>query len=240
MPPGLAEIRGGRLKKIRQRTVGLPGMLQRSRTTLLNYMKHHNHKTARQYSAEYGKVWTKQITPRTQQDNQLYGWYHNYPYHNQNDLTWWADRRRPRHTVASYALRLTTASVFASLLRSQEGTAIHRLSIGGGTSLLLPTDASFSDPAFLDKLRTSPDECRRFLLRHIVTGEMTMRTLVHRCKESKTGSIAVKTVGGDTIPIRVTGSLEKLNREITFGGAKVVNHGIKCSNGVVFVLDGLV
>jgi uncharacterized surface protein with fasciclin (FAS1) repeats len=117
---------------------------------------------------------------------------------------------------------------------------IHQLSIGGGTTLLLPTDTAFADKAFLANLRENPDACKSFLLNHAVTGEMSVRTLANRCRQSKSGSIGVKTLAGKTIPIRVVGSLETGNREILLGGGKVVNHGIKCSNGVVFVLDSLV
>ena len=215
-------------------------MFQRSRLALINYSRLHNRKAARKYSAEYGKVWTKEIIPRTEQDIQLYGWYHNYPYHNQNDLTWWADRRRPRYTIVNYALSSDSCSIFASLLRSQEGSVLHQLSIGGGTTLLLPTDAAFTDEALLNTLRTSTEACRNFLLTHAVSGEMNVRTLANRCRQSKSGSIGVKTLGGRTVPIRVVGSLEGANREVFIGSGRVVNHGIKCSNGVVFVLDSLV
>jgi uncharacterized surface protein with fasciclin (FAS1) repeats len=203
-------------------------------------MRLHTQKSMKRYSAEYGKVWTKEITPRTKQDIQLYGWLHNYPYHNQNDLTWWADRRRPRHTVANYALRAAPCSIFASLLLEHENTVLHQLSIGGGTTLLLPTDFAFGDKAYVDQLRSNPDLCRNFLLNHIVSGELTSRSIGQRCRLSKSGNIGVKTKAGKTIGIKIEGSFDSGERKIMFGPASVLHHGMKCSNGVVFVLDGLV
>lgn len=216
-------------------------MFSRTRTVHINYMRLHNRKTSRQYSAEYGKVWTKEIIPRTEQDIQLYGWFHNYPYHNQNDLTWWADRRRPRHTVANYALASSSCSIFSELLRSQEESVVHQLSIGGGTTLLLPTNTAFSShPELLTKLRSNSNQCRDFLLSYVVLGELNMRSIALRCKQNR--SIAVKSVNGKVLPIVMTGSLERSNREFLVGGnsARVTTHGIKCSNGVIMVLDGLI
>ena len=214
-------------------------MFSRSCPVRINYMRLHNRKTSRQYSAEYGKVWTKEIIPRTEQDIQLYGWFHNYPYHNQNDLTWWADRRRPRHTVANYALASSSCSIFADLLKSQEESVVHQLSLGGGTTLLLPTNSAFS--AFsLSELQTNPKACREFLLSYVVLGELNMRSIALRCKQSKDKSVGVKSVSGKVLSIKMSGSLERGNRELKFGDAKVTTHGIKCSNGVVLVLDGLV
>ena len=222
-------------------------MFQKSQALLINYMRLHNRKTARQYSAEYGKVWTKEIIPRTEQDVQLYGWFHNYPFHNQNDLTWWADRRRPRHTIANYALKSSKCSIFVSLLRLHEDSVIHQLSLGGGRTLLLPIDEAFAsvEAEALSKLKRNSRACQAFLLNHVVSGEMSVRDLASRCKQIKSGTVGVKSVNGNIMAVRVVGSLENANREILFSSnskppARVVNHGIRCSNGVVFVIDGLV
>ena len=224
-------------------------MLRRTGCNLLNYMRHHNRRTARQYSAEYGKTWTKEIIPRTEQDVQLYGWLHNYPYHNQNDLTWWANRRRPRHTLANYALASGACSRFAEILRQHETTAIHELSIGGRTTLLLPTNIGFetTNHESVSRLLTDSTAGKRFVLNHIVRGELSVREIAQRCRQSKSNSTTFKTLGGSSITARVTGSLESGDRQILFASegvksqpVRVINHGIKCSNGVVIVLDGLI
>lgn len=215
-------------------------MLQRSLPALVNYMRLHGGKTAKRYSAEYGKTWTKEINPRTKQDIQLYGWLHNYPYHNQNDLAWWAGRRRPRHTIGNYAVGCKASSIFGSFLLDQQTAALHQLSLSGGTTLLLPTDKAFSDPLMIENLKSTADASKRFLFDHIIRGEMDIRGIAHRCKQSRSGTIGVQTIGGKTIPIRVVGSLEGGSREVFFGNGRVINHGIKCSNGVIFVLDSLV
>lgn len=214
-------------------------MFLSNRPLLINYMRLHNRKTARQYSAEYGKVWTKEIIPRTEQDVQLYGWFHNYPYHNQNDLTWWADRRRPRHTLANYALRSSSCSIFASLMQSHEESIIHQLSLGGGTTLLLPTDAAFSK-IDLKRLESDPIACKSFLLNHVVLGELSVRTIAQRCKSGPgvgPKTVSIKTVSGRVLTVSITGSLSTGDRKVLFNTAQVLTHGIKCSNGVVFVLD---
>lgn len=215
-------------------------MLQRSTPTLINYMRLHGRKAARQYSAEYGKTWTKEITPRTEQDIQLYGWYHNYPYHNQNDLTWWADRKRPRFTVAAYALREGPCSIFPNLLKKHASSIIHQLSIGGKKTLLLPTDKAFSDSSFVTELTNDSTKSAQFLLNYTISGELDVRTIAHRCRQSRSGTMTVKTLGGKAVTVRVVGSLESGNREVLFGNGRVAHHGMKCSNGVVFVLDSLV
>lgn len=219
-------------------------MLKRSSRILINYMRHHNRRTARQYSAEYGKTWTKEIIPRTEQDVQLYGWLHNYPYHNLNDLAWWANRRRPRHTLANYALGSEACSRFAEILRQHETTGVHELSIGGRTTLLLPTNESFdglAESPFMDN-RSS----KQFLFNHIVQGELSVRDIAHRCRQSKSGATTFKTLGGKSVTARIAGSLVSGDRKVLFSSsensnqtAEVINHGIKCSNGVVFVLKGL-
>ncbi len=224
-------------------------MLRRSSHNLLNYMRYHNRKTARQYSAEYGKTWTKEIIPRTDQDVQLYGWLHNYPYHNQNDLTWWANRRRPRHTLANYALASESCSRFAEILRRHETSAIHELSIGGRTTLLLPTNLGFeaNDGDYVSRLLTDNAAGKRFLFNHIVRGELSVRDIVQRCRQNKSNTTTFKTLGGTSVTARVIGSLESGDRQILFSSpttpdrpARVINHGIKCSNGVVIVLEGLI
>ena len=224
-------------------------MLRRSWFTSINYMRLHNRKTAKQYSAEYGKTWTKEIIPRTDQDVQLYGWLHNYPYHNLNDLAWWANRRRPRHTLANYALQASACSKFGGLLRQHETTAIHELSIGGRTTLLLPTDSGFDSlhQATLDSLLSDPNQGRDLLFNHIVRGELSVRNIVQRCRQTRSKTATFKTLGGRTLTAKVLGSLESGDRQILVSTsssnrapAKVINHGIKCSNGVVFVLDGIV
>jgi len=211
-------------------------------------MRHHNRRTARQYSAEYGKTWTKEIIPRTEQDVQLYGWLHNYPYHNLNDLAWWANWRRPRHTLANYALASHACSRFADILRQHETTAIHELSIGGRTTLLLPTNAGFeaADDEYISRLINDPVSAKRFLFNHVVRGELSVREIVQRCRQSKSKATIFKTVGGSHITARVVGSLETGDRQILLSSehsrdhpARVINHGIKCSNGVVLVLEGL-
>ena len=215
-------------------------MFQRSAPSLINYMRLHGGKAARQYSAEYGKTWTKEITPRTQQDIQLYGWYHNYPYHNQNDLTWWADRKRPRFTVAAYGLRDGPCSIFSSLLKKHASSVVHQLSIGGKKTLLLPTDKAFTDPSFVSALLNDSSRSHQFLMNHAIAGELSVRTLAQRCRQSRSGTVTVKALGGKSITVRVTGSLETGNREVLFGNGRVEHHGMKCSNGVVFVLDSLI
>jgi uncharacterized surface protein with fasciclin (FAS1) repeats len=221
-----------------------PRMLNRSNPTLINYMRHHNRRTARQYSAEFGKTWTKEIIPRTEQDVQLYGWLHNYPYHNLNDLAWWANRRRPRHTLANYALASNACSRFAEILRQHETTAIHELSIGGRTTLLLPTNDAFEE--LTETPFSDSRSGRQFLFNHIVRGELTVRDIAQRCRQSKSGTTTFKTIGGKSVTARIDGSLISGNRKIFLTTAdspiqtsEIINHGIKCSNGVVFVLNGL-
>lgn len=236
-----------------------PSMISSSRVALINYMKHHNWKTAKQYSTEYGTTWTKQVIPRTAQDVQLYGWLHNYPYHNQNDLTWWAQRGRPRQTLASYALKQESCTKFAKLLRANEESAIHRLSLGGKKSLLLPTDAAFEraiseHPDLWVRLLADPALSRQFIYNHIVhKSELFVKDIVNRVKSSPHHTIDLRTASGRRLSVRVTGSLQNMNREILFtpiktkglkddpicGPSRVLHHGIGCSNGVVFVMDGL-
>jgi uncharacterized surface protein with fasciclin (FAS1) repeats len=236
--PFMISRNSGPQKNFRQETI--VAMFQRSPLALINYMRLHTRKSASRYSAEYGKTWTKEITPRTKQDIQLYGWYHNYPYHNQNDLTWWGARRRPRHTIASYALRAAPCSIFSDILRQHESTAIHRLSLSGKTTLLLPTDKAFSGADFLESMKSDTEAGRKFLFNHMVKGELDVRVLSHRCKQSRSGSTTMTTLGGKTLPVRVVGSLESGSRQILIGNARVIQHGMRCSNGVVVVLDSLV
>ena len=79
-----------------------------------------------------------------------------------------------------------------------------------------------------------------------------MPELVSRCaQDSSTG---IRTLAETTLKVSVTGSLEDATRKILFervnddgssrqsnlrAVARVLNHGIKCSNGVVIVVDKL-
>jgi hypothetical protein len=200
-------------------------------------MRLHAGSKAKRFSAEYGKTWTKEIVARTRQDIQLYGWYHNYPYHNLNDLTWWGDRKRPRITLSSFALREPSCSIFSSLLRYHESSIIHKLSIGGAKTLLLPVDKSFQDKDFVDSLVRDPRLSSEFVLRHVVPMKLDVRGLGNRCQTSKSGVINVNTMAGKSLSVRMEGSLETGSREVFFGNGRVSHHGLKCSNGVVFILE---
>lgn len=70
-------------------------------------------------------------------------------------------------------------------------------------------------------------------------GELSVRAIVQKCKQSKSGRIGIKTLSGQPVGVQINGSLEQGTREILLQNAKAINHGIRCSNGVVFVVNGL-
>lgn len=80
----------------------------------------------------------------------------------------------------------------------------------------------------IDDLKSDKARLKQVLENHLVKGELTLAGLA--ALDGRT----MVAVSGATLPVKVKGS------SLTVGGAKVVKSDIDVSNGMVFVLDGLV
>jgi uncharacterized surface protein with fasciclin (FAS1) repeats len=95
----------------------------------------------------------------------------------------------------------------------------------GPFTVFAPTDASFAKlpPGALDGLLKDPEKLKAVLLYHVVSGDLMASDVVKMT--------SAKTVGGADVTIAVKGGKVKVNN------ANVVKTDIKCTNGVIHVID---
>jgi len=95
----------------------------------------------------------------------------------------------------------------------------------GPFTVFAPTDAAFAKlPAgALDGLLKDPEKLKAVLLYHVVSGDVMASDVVKMT--------SAKTVGGSDVTIAVMGGKVKVNN------ANVVKTDIKCTNGVIHVID---
>jgi len=94
----------------------------------------------------------------------------------------------------------------------------------GPFTVFAPTDAAFAKlpPGALDGLK-DPEKLKAVLLYHVVSGDVMAAQVVKMT--------SAKTVGGADVTISVMGGKVKVNN------AHVVKTDIKCTNGVIHVID---
>ena len=95
----------------------------------------------------------------------------------------------------------------------------------GPFTVFAPTDAAFAKlpPGALDGLLKDPEKLKAVLLYHVVSGDVMAAQVVKMT--------SAKTVGGADVTISVMGGKVKVNN------AHVVKTDIKCTNGVIHVID---
>jgi len=95
----------------------------------------------------------------------------------------------------------------------------------GPFTVFAPTDAAFAKlpPGALDGLLKDPEKLKAVLLYHVVPGDVMASDVVKMT--------SAKTAGGAEVAIAVKGGKVKVNN------ANVVKTDIKCTNGVIHVID---
>ncbi|MBV8217228.1 MAG: fasciclin domain-containing protein [Solirubrobacterales bacterium] len=97
----------------------------------------------------------------------------------------------------------------------------------GPLTVFAPTDAAFAKlpQATVTALEHNRAELRAVLLYHVVKGRITAAQLVKRH--------SVKTLNGQSLTVRVK------NGVVTVGGVRVIKTNIAASNGVIYVINGV-
>jgi uncharacterized surface protein with fasciclin (FAS1) repeats len=95
----------------------------------------------------------------------------------------------------------------------------------GPFTVFAPTDAAFAKlpPGALDGLLKDPAKLKAVLLYHVVSGDVMAADVVKLT--------SAKTVGGADVTIKVMGGKVMVNN------AHVIKTDIKCTNGVIHVID---
>lgn len=98
----------------------------------------------------------------------------------------------------------------------------------GPYTVFAPTDEAFKAlPAgTLDKLLANPEQLKKVLLYHVVSGKVTSGEVV-KLKSAKT-------VEGSPVKISAMGSTVMINK------ASVVKADVECDNGVIHVIDKVI
>ncbi len=114
---------------------------------------------------------------------------------------------------------LATALEKAGLVETLKGE--------GPFTVFAPTDAAFAKipQADLDALLAKPDDLKKVLLMHVVSGKVMAADAVKLTE--------AEMMSGDKLPIVATDG-------VTLGGSKVTKTDIESSNGVIHVIDTVI
>jgi uncharacterized surface protein with fasciclin (FAS1) repeats len=98
----------------------------------------------------------------------------------------------------------------------------------GPYTLFAPTDTAFSQftPNTLSLLMQDKQKLGDVLMYHIVPGKVTISDLA--------SARALKTIDGRTLPVTVHDGY------VDVGGARVINKGVECTNGIIYPVDGVI
>ena len=121
------------------------------------------------------------------------------------------------------------AGSFKTLVTAvQAAGLVDTLKSAGPFTVFAPTDAAFAKlpPGALDGLLKDPAKLKAVLTYHVVAGDVMAADVVKMT--------SAKTVEGADVKISVKGGKVKVNN------ANVVKTDIKCSNGVIHVIDTVI
>jgi len=110
----------------------------------------------------------------------------------------------------------------------------------GPFTVFAPSNASFESlPAEKVKFYANPEnrsELEEMLKSHIVVGKMDNETLLQNVR--KNGKTKLKTLAGNTITASQSGEVLTIT-DAKGGKATILNNGTEASNGVVYMVDGV-
>ncbi|QJW97428.1 fasciclin domain-containing protein [Frigoriglobus tundricola] len=130
-----------------------------------------------------------------------------------------------------------TSSIYETLKLMQNHTVLfvatteakeaETLKGDGPHTLFAPTDAAFKrlDDATIKKIATDKDTVKQLLRSHLVSGKRMAADL------KKLDGMDLRTLRGNALKV------EDAKDGLRVGGAKLVDADIRCSNGVIHVID---
>ena len=216
----------------------------------------HSWRHLRRVEPESGPQWEKSYMHKVARSPKLYGWYHNWPYAQWNNLAWFQGKSVLRDTVASEVFKYSDLSRFAELLKMAETSVLHELSTTGPWTVFAPKNCAFDKvrggwPAFLEKVIQDPLALRRFLRAHATRGRFGIRGLSwkedrrpHRMKKDTCTKLS--NLEGSGLKLSISGSFEMNNRKVLLALASdpenkvIVNeYDRRTHNGYLHLMDGL-
>jgi len=197
-------------------------------------------KTLRRVEPESGTQWEKRYLPKTERDTRLYGWYHNSPFHNWNNKSFFAFRNRNfSETVLSQIFQVNKLSRFSKLISLSESVILQELSTSGPWTVFAPTNCYFDNlvggwDGFCTTAVKSPAAVHRFLRGHVCAGIVSIGQMQE--SDSK-----IVNSGGVEINITTCGSFEDDDRRIIASAgnytAELRRYNMPAKNGIVHLVD---
>ena len=217
------------------------------------YLRQH-WRTLRTRDPESGPIWEKSYLPKTLRSPKLYGWYHNGPYAQWNNYSYFAlEKRTLRDTVAQICFKRPEISRFSDLLKLAEVSVLREISDQGPYTLFVPSNAALdrlpgSWESALRHFEQNPASLRRFLRNHVVRGNRRVRA-TQTLQESdpylnlEGVKLAFKLRTINALPAAI-GRIDALEYSVKLHGsslpsATVGDYDFRAHNGYVSIINGI-
>ena len=187
---------------------------------------------------ESGSLWEKKFLPKTSRGDKLYGFFHNSPYSNWNNKSYFAfETPVLRDTVVSEVYKHPVMSRFGELLKLCEASVLHQLSTPGPWTLFAPANTAFDNieggwETFFQHAKEQPVGLSKLLRNHAVQG----RTLVRHLRKP----LRISAISGKHLILDVSGSFENSDRTISIdGNGRLMSYDRRAHNGFINLIDRL-
>lgn len=204
----------------------------------------------RKRDPESSPIWEKSFLPKTLRSPKLYGWYHNSPYAQWNNYSYFAlEKRTLRESVAQLCFKRPETSRFAELLKLAEISVLREISDQGPYTVFAPSNAALSrlpggwESSFAH-FQASPASLRKFLRMHIVRGNRRVRSARTLQTSDPYVNLEGKKLTFTLETKRVDEDLRKLRYTVRLAGsslehAEIADYDFRTHNGYVSVINGL-
>ena len=207
-------------------------------------------KVLRKRDPESGPTWEKFFLPKTLRSPKLYGWYHNSPYAQWNNYSYFAlEKRTLSHTVAQLCFKRPEVSRFSDLLKLAEISVLREISDQGPYTLFVPSNAALGrlpggwDGAFAH-FKSDAVSLRKFLRSHIVRGNRRVRSVRTLQISDPYVNLEGKTLAFTLQTVDVDRDLRKLRYGVKLAGssleeAEISQYDFRAHNGYVSIIEGV-
>lgn len=214
------------------------------------YVKNH-WRVLRAHDPESSPHWEKSYLPKTLRSPKLYGWYHNSPYAQWNNYSFFAlEKQTLRETVAQICFRRSEISRFSELLKIAEISVLREISDQGPYTVFAPSDSALGRlpggwEAALRNFRSNPGQLRKFLRMHILRGNRRVRGQeISDQKNLENKKIIFTAASAAILPENFVGNFKRIQYSVQLAGsalplAPVRDFDFRAHNGYVSIIDGI-
>ena len=204
---------------------------------------------------ESSPIWEKSILPKTLRSPKLYGWYHNSPYAQWNNYSYYAlEKRTLKDTVAQMCFRRSELSKFCELLKIAEISVLREISDQGPYTIFAPSNSALERlPGGWDSIsryfRTNPVQVRKFLRMHILRGNRRVRAsrtlqISDPYKNLENKNLLFSMCLKSILPADFSGNINRIQYAVQLDGsslplAPICDFDFRAHNGYVTVIDGI-